>query len=400
MTVPDGSDGTAGRPPRVSVVIPAHDCPDQLRFCLDRLATSTSDDYELIVVDDASTDDTAAVAESYGARVIRLERNAGPAEARNRGAQEAVGDILYFIDADTGVHPPNVADVIAAFDEDPGLDALFGSYDTQPTEPNFISQYRNLFHHFVHQQGREEASTFWSGCGAMKREVFLGHGGFDPGLYARPSIEDIELGARLVRAGQRIAVKKHIQVTHLKRWTLWGTIRTDVFDRGIPWTRLILREGEMPDDLNTGVAQRVSLLLTAGLLVTWLVGAWFAPVLLVLPFAAWLAVLILDTWTLEHGMSPAQSWMLVAFSVVGLGLFAVEAPVWAAVSAALLAGIVWLNRRMYAFYVRERCVPFTLAVIPMHVLYFLYSGVAFGLGVLCHLADRLRGRGGAKPEGA
>ncbi len=380
---------------RVSVVIPARNCPEQLRFCLDRLSTSTDERYELIVADDASTDDTAQVAEDYQAQVVRLEQRAGPAGARNRGAQLATGEILYFIDADTGVHPPNIGAVIEAFEQDPGLHALFGSYDTEPTEPNFISQYRNLFHHFVHQQGQEQASTFWSGCGAMLREVYEEHGGFDPGLYDRPSIEDIELGARLVKAGQRIAVKKHIQVTHLKRWTLWGTIRTDVFDRGIPWTRLILREGSMPDDLNTGVTQRVSLMLTAVLSLTFLAGAWVQPLLALLPVLGWLIILGLDRWTLKHRMTPAHAWgvALGVSAVLGWAIWLL--PWWGALSAALVLGIVVLNRSLYAFYARVRSPLFAAAVAPLHILYFLYSGIAFGCGVLLHLRDRLKGDGQA-----
>ena len=380
---PGGAE--AASTPRLSVVIPARNCPDQLRFCLDRLAASECTDYELILVDDASTDDTGAVAEASGARVIHLEERKGPAEARNRGAREARGEILYFIDADTGVHPGNTGAVLAAFDEDPGLDALFGSYDLAPTEPNFISQYRNLFHHFVHQQGREEASTFWSGCGAIRRQVFLDHGGFDPGLYDRPAIEDIELGARLVKAGHRIAVKKHIQVTHLKRWTLWGTVRTDLFDRGIPWTRLILREGSMPDDLNTGLAQRLSLVLTALLGLVFLAALYAHPWLLAVPLGLWLSVAILDKRTLDGPLPPAQRFWVVFATLTSLLALSWLAPLWAGVSATIVLGIVFLNRALYIFYARERGSLFAAAVIPMHVLYFLYSGLAFGCGLLLHL---------------
>jgi glycosyltransferase involved in cell wall biosynthesis len=372
-------------PPRVSVVIPARNCPEQLEFCLGRLAASECTDYELIVADDASTDGTAMLAEELGAKVVRLETQEGPAGARNRGAQVATGEILYFVDADTGVHPTNIDTVIESFDADPGLDALFGSYDTEPTEPNLISQYRNLMHHFVHQQGSEEATTFWSGCGAMKRDVFLEHGGFDPGLYGRPAIEDIELGVRLVRDGHRIRVVKHLQVTHLKRWTLWNTIRTDVFDRGIPWTRLILREKNMADDLNTGMAQRVSLVLAYLGLALFCAGAWRQPWLLVVPPAALLAVLGYDRWTLTLGITPGGRGIVTLVflaSVVGLVMLA---PAWMAASSVVVLLIVLLNVRFYAFFLRERGAFFATAVVPLHVLYFLYSGVAFGLGVLGHV---------------
>jgi hypothetical protein len=81
---------------------------------------------------------------------------------------------------------------------------------------------------------------FWSGCGAIRRELFLKHSGFDES-YARPAIEDIELGNRIHALGHRILLQPDIQCAHLKRWTLWGGIVTDIQARGIPWTQLIHR---------------------------------------------------------------------------------------------------------------------------------------------------------------
>jgi GT2 family glycosyltransferase len=81
---------------------------------------------------------------------------------------------------------------------------VFDSYDDETGEKNFISQYKNLFHHFVHQQSNTEAVTFWAGCGAIRQEIFDKVGGFDTARYARPSIEDIELGYWMRRMGYRL----------------------------------------------------------------------------------------------------------------------------------------------------------------------------------------------------
>ena len=86
-----------------------------------------------------------------------------------------------------------------AFVRDATLDAIVGSYDETPACPNFISQYKNLFHYYVHQNSCGEIQTFWSGCGAVKRDVFLAIGGFEE-RYQRPSAEDIELGIRMTAA--------------------------------------------------------------------------------------------------------------------------------------------------------------------------------------------------------
>src|SRR5262249_48591353 len=156
---------------------------------------------------------------------------------------------------DVCAHPDTLARVTAAFAAEGAPEALFGSYDTSPGAANLISQYKNLLHHYVHQRAPDEAETFWSGCGAIRRDLFLAAGGFDE-AYARPCIEDIELGARLRRAGRRIVVRKDVQVTHLKRWDLWGLVRSDVWDRGVPWTELALREGRFPAVLNLEASQR------------------------------------------------------------------------------------------------------------------------------------------------
>jgi hypothetical protein len=324
----------------ISVIVPVRNDPGHLRSCLEALAASRGADHEVIVVDDASTDDSPGVAAALGARVLRLERRSGPAAARNRGAEAARGEHLFFVDADVVVHPETVGQVAAAFAADRTVDALFGSYDLQPGAANFLSQYKNLFHHFVHQQGSAEASTFWSGCGAIKRRIFLEMGGFDTS-YDRPCIEDIELGARLRRAGRRIALRREIQASHLKRWTLAGIVKSDVWDRGVPWTELILREGRLPDDLNLKLSQRLSAVLAYALAATLAAAAWR-------PF--------------------------------GVGLAA-----WAAVAAALLLTIVAINRRFYAFFARERGALFAVRVVPLHVLYYLYSGVALALGVARHV---------------
>jgi hypothetical protein len=244
------------------------------------------------------------------------------------------------VDADVCVHPETVSQVASVFAADPGIDALFGSYDRHPGERNFLSQYKNLFHHFVHQQGSAEASTFWSGCGAIKRSLFLEMGGFDTS-YGRPCIEDIELGARLRRAGRRIVLRKEIQARHLKRWTLPGIVRSDVWDRGVPWTELILRDRTLPNDLNLKLAQRVS----AGLAYLLLAALLTAP------------------------------WRAFGFGVAA----------WAAAAGAILLALVVINRRFYSFFARERGLLFTARVVPMHVLYYLYSGVALAVGILRHV---------------
>ncbi len=244
---------------KISVVIPVRNGEAMLSQCLEHLRQGELLPAECIVVDDGSTDQSPAVAEKYGARLIRLPKSKGPAHARNIGVSFATSDIILFLDADVCVHRDTLTRIAESFANNPSLNAIIGAYDNSPSCPEVVSGYRNLLHHYVHTQSSRLASTFWTGCGAIRRDVFLACGGFNES-YARPSIEDIELGVRLYEQGYHIELDPTIQVQHLKRWAFWDVVRTDILRRGMPWTELILRTGRMPVDLNLRIHDRLSVL--------------------------------------------------------------------------------------------------------------------------------------------
>src|SRR5262249_12928477 len=160
--------------------------------------------------------------------------------------------------------------------------------------------------HFVHDI--RPVHTFWTGCGIIRRNVFLAFGGFDPRLYPRPAIEDIELGYRLTRAGHRIVLARDVLATHLKRWTLAEMVRTDIFRRGVPWAILIKRTATVETDLNVKSEQKACVVLT----VLSLIAAFACAV------TAWAGVIV----------------------------------------AAAVGGIILLNRGFFAFLVRRKGLAF------------------------------------------
>ncbi len=319
---------------KLSVIIPVHNGGEDFRRCLVALAASFRPPDELIVVDDGSSDGSGDVARQFGAHVVRIEgAPRGPAFARNRGAECAHGDLLVFLDADVAVHPDTLAQIEQSWKDHPELDALFASYDADPPARGLATRYKNLLHHYVHQHGSREASTFWAGCGAIDRQVFAALGGFDE-RYTRPAVEDIELGLRLKRAGYRVGLCPEIQVTHLKRWTLASLIRTDICNRAVPWTQLILQHGHLPDDLNLTIRSRWSAL-----------AAWVAAIGLFLGFGwptAWLGAL--------------------------------------AGTVALIA----LNADLYRFFYQRGGPGFAVGATGLHALYLLYSSLVFGLMAVAH----------------
>ena len=320
----------------VSVVVPVFNGGSVLRRCLESLASCVPAPHEIIVVSDGDSEGSGELAAQFGARVLTVATNRGPAWARNAGAREAVGDVLFFVDADVLVYPDAVARVADAFADDEKVDAIFGSYDDQPGAANFCSQYKNLLNHFMHQRASDRATTFWSACGAVRRDIFLAAGGFDP---AYRWLEDIELGYRLTDAGRTIRVLKDLQVTHLKHWGPLSLLRSDFFHRALPWTNLIMRYRRFANDLNLRWSARLSVVLVY-LMLTAVGAAWWWP------------------WC---GAAAAPC------------------------AVALLA----MNWNLYAFFYRKRGLGFAVRVIPWHWLYFVYSGLAFGIGVIWSLPSRL-----------
>ena len=265
---------------RCSVVVPVYRGGKNFEACVASVASALREHDEFIVVADGEGDGSWRYAEKFGAHVLKLATNGGPSRARNAGAKAASGEILFFVDADVTIRPDCIERVEAVFQQEKDVAALIGSYDRDPAERAFVSRFKNLFHHYVHQRGSPEASTFWGACGAIRREVFLSCGGFDE-TYARPSIEDIELGYRLKAASHKIRLVPGIQVTHLKKWDPYTLVKTDLFDRAAPWTELILnqlvrRKASVGSDLNLGVAFRLSII-TSFLMVAALIGAPFSP---------------------------------------------------------------------------------------------------------------------------
>ena len=326
------SDGSA-----VSVVMPVYNGASVLRASLPPLVAMlrAGEIAEILVVDDGSTDESAAIAAEFGARVLRSGGRVGPGGARNVAAPSAGGDILWFVDADVIVHEDAARKLARSFRET-GAAAVFGCYDDRPAGENFLSQYKNLVHHYYHHREAGDAATFWAGCGAVRRDVFLACGGFDAQAYPYPSIEDIELGFRLRQRGLRIILAPDVQGTHLKVWRLANLLHTEIFRRALPWARLIHARTGLPNVLNVGAGERVNAALAAAL--------------------------------------------VASLALAALGLVAVWIPV------GVLAAVAFANRGLFSALRRARGAAFALAGVAFHQLYYLYGSAVY---LWCWLERRL-----------
>ncbi|GGY44555.1 glycosyltransferase family 2 protein [Parvularcula lutaonensis] len=324
-----------------SVVIPAKDAAHMLPQVLDAVTASRPAPKEVILYDDGSSDDTGALAEARGVRVIRNNgQSFGPGVGRNRAVETVTTPYVVFVDADVVVEPDACGRLVDAMAEGDNVAAAFGAYGVFQAGSNIAAKYVNLRHHYFHVHGDQSAETFWSGLGAVNVEIFGKLGGFDS-AFDRPSIEDIELGTRLRQLGYDIRLVHLARGTHLKNWTVGQTWHTDFFCRALPWSTMIA-EGRAPKILNVSRKEQVKAIL-ACLIVLSLLAAVVNPAVLVL---------------------------------TGL----------------LSLGYLYANLRFYRTLLRHGGLPTMAASNGLHFAYYLYSTLAFAIATLGHQWRMLKAR--------
>lgn len=221
------------RLPHLSVVIPTSNRVGTLEQCLKAVRASTFQDYELIVIDCGSQDATPAIARRYADRVIELDRVSSRSTARNRGVAAAEGEMIVNIDSDVVIRPDTLIRIAAYFSSHPEVDAVTGLLSKEHPHPDFFSQYKNLYMHYMFSQLPECVTFLYGSLYAFRKRA------------ARPSgtlvrvADDTALGQQLAAEGKRIAFIRELEVLHRKRYDAWSLIRND-FRIPFDWARLFL----------------------------------------------------------------------------------------------------------------------------------------------------------------
>jgi glycosyltransferase involved in cell wall biosynthesis len=179
----------------VTVIVPNYNHAQSLPLCLDAIKKQTYAPLEIVVVDDCSTDDSVQIAEAAGVTVVSTGSNQGPSVARNRGAEWASGEILFFVDSDGALAPDAVANAVALLEADPELGAVCGIDDAAPLiSDSRVEDYRALQHHYWCLASEGEVSFVFSALFAVRAKVFDEIGPFNPTLRWT---EEVDYGHRL-----------------------------------------------------------------------------------------------------------------------------------------------------------------------------------------------------------
>lgn len=314
----------------ISVIIPNRNGGRTIKKCLEAAFASHYPHFEVIVVDDCSTDNSVDIINRFPCRLIRLESHAGASAARNAGARSGRGECLFFIDADCVLMQDTLSRVNETFNEHENA-VIGGTYTPLPYDSGFFSAFQSVFIHYSETK-RRSPDYIATHALAIHSELFRRNSGFAEDFL--PILEDVEFSHRLREQGARLIMEPRIQVRHIFNFTLVRSLG-NAFRKSRYWTVYSLGTGDLFADSGTAShelkANGVSFLAASGLLLSSLLSSspWF---LFPLPF-----LLAANLW-INRGL-------LAAFAAAGGPLFPARAALYyltlypAAVLAGACAGI-------------------------------------------------------------
>ena len=277
----------------ISVIIPLYNVEYTIGPCLTAVFASRYADYEVIVIDDGSRDDSVVIAAKFPVKLIRLEKNMGPSHARNIGATHAQYDILVFIDADVLIRPDTLAMIHAFLEKQADAAGVVGLLDENCPHDDFFSQYKNLYMNFIFNKVSSPIGFLYGSIHALRKKDFQP---YDESLaYA----EDTDLGQRLSANGKKIFLLKNLLVTHLKRYGFLRILKNDFM---IPfcWARLFFKYSDLLKLLarkrfaHAGGSQISSIFVAPTVVLLLVLSACYRSISLLLPGFAFLLFMYLN----------------------------------------------------------------------------------------------------------
>jgi glycosyltransferase involved in cell wall biosynthesis len=230
----------------ISVIIPNYNGSCTVGKCLEAVFSSTYHDLEVVVVDDGSADNSVEIIQQFPCKLIQLNQHAGASKARNVGAQNSRGEVLFFIDADCIMQEHTVAIALETLQGREHA-VVGGTYTLIPYDDTFFSAFQSVFIHYSETRKREPDYVATHAM-AIYAKLFREFNGFREDFL--PILEDVEFSHRLRRLGHPLLMNPDILVQHVFNFTLWKSLK-NAFRKSLFWTIYSLKNRDILGDSGT-----------------------------------------------------------------------------------------------------------------------------------------------------
>lgn len=194
--------------------------------CLDAAFSSDYKNFEVVVVDDDSDDNSVEIIKKYPCKLVCLESRSGASKARNTGAENSSGDYIFFIDADCLLERDTLSIVNRTLSGTDSDVIVGGTYARMPFDRTFYSMFQAVFVNYSETKNVKSPDYIAAHAMIIDAGTFEKSGGFPEDFL--PIIEDVEFSHRLRRAGCRLVMNPEIQVRHIFNFTLLKSLRNAI----------------------------------------------------------------------------------------------------------------------------------------------------------------------------
>ncbi|MBI4824644.1 MAG: glycosyltransferase family 2 protein [Nitrospirae bacterium] len=212
--------------PFISIIIPNHNGGKTIGMCLSSIMTERPHDLEVIVIDDCSSDSSVNTIREFlvllPLKLIELKEHSGASKARNQGAKQASGEMLFFMDSDCLLMKDTLYNAIKAYKDNPNA-IIGGTYTLLPFDKDFFSTFQSIFVNYSETNSDDYIATH---AMIINRRLFLENRGFKEDFL--PILEDVEFSHRIKRQGVRLFINPDIVVRHIFNFNLMRSLKNAV----------------------------------------------------------------------------------------------------------------------------------------------------------------------------
>lgn len=325
----------------VSIIIPNYQGGATIGRCLEAAFASRYRNFEIIVVDDCSGDNSIEVINSFPCKLIQLDTHSGAAQARNTGAAHSNGDILFFTDSDCILQQDTLS-IVSRTASLAGPDVVIGgTYTRIPFDNSFFSLFQSIFINYSETREVEHPDYIASHAMVIHSRSFRDSGGFT-GKFL-PILEDVDFSHRLREAGYRLVMNPAIQVQHIFNFSLYRSLRNAI-RKSMYWTIYSIKNRDVFADSGTasrGLKTNVAACFAAALVLLTFLATGNRVLILLIPLI--LAIDLFVNRGLLMAFYRAKGFL---FALAATSYYLLLYPV--AVGAGVLAGIARYSSSMRA----------------------------------------------------